>query len=66
MGGIGTQKGHATTEDHRGTLSPQEMRQRFDLLAAESREYAIFPLKPVSLEKLTGLLNTVEPVPGTA
>src|SRR4051794_4191510 len=29
-------------EDHRSSLSPQEMGERFDLLAAESKEHAVF------------------------
>jgi PAS domain S-box-containing protein len=46
VGGIGTQKGEAMTEDHRSTLSPQEMEGRFDLLASESKEYAVFLVEP--------------------
>src|SRR4051794_25243452 len=34
------------TEDHRSTLSPQEMEGRFDLLASESKEYAVFLVEP--------------------
>ena len=41
-----TQKGEAMTEDHRSTLSPQEMGERFDLLAADATEYALFLVDP--------------------
>lgn len=34
------------TEVPRSELSPQEMEQRFDLLAAESKEYAVFLVDP--------------------
>ena len=34
------------TEVHRDSLSPQEMGERFDLLAAETKEYAIFLVEP--------------------
>ncbi len=42
VSGITTQKGEAMTEDRRSALSVQEMGERFDLLATESKEYAIF------------------------
>ena len=62
MGGIGTQEGEALNEDHRGTLSPQEMGERFDLLAAESGFDHYF-VKPAGLEKLSELFQTIQPVP---
>ncbi len=40
------QKGEAMTGDHRSTLSPQEREGRFDLLAAASKEYAVFLVDP--------------------
>ena len=40
------QKGEAMTEDHRSTLSPQESEGRFDSLATEAKEYAVFLVEP--------------------
>ena len=40
------EKGEAMTEDYRSTLSPQEMEGRFDLLATEAKEYAVFLVGP--------------------
>src|SRR6476660_2554052 len=34
------------SEETRGTLSPQELERRFDLLASESKEYAVFLVEP--------------------
>ena len=34
------------TEDHRSTLSPQEREGRFDSLATEAKEYAVFLVEP--------------------
>src|SRR5579884_1991161 len=45
-GGGGTQKGEAMTEDDQGTLSPQEVGERFNLLAANAKEYAVFLVEP--------------------
>src|SRR5688572_6686496 len=41
-GGIFTQKGAAMTSDDSSRLSSQEMGERFDLLATDAKEYAIF------------------------
>jgi PAS domain S-box-containing protein len=46
VGGVDPQKGEAMTEDPRRTLSPEEVEQRFELLAAESKEYALFLVEP--------------------